>query len=57
MQVDEDIDWAVMKPDIFATIMDFFASNLPIMTEEQPPSDTGYKKYNKLQLTVFLLIN
>ena len=23
-QVDEDVDWAVIKPDIYDTIMDFF---------------------------------
>lgn len=31
----------MLKPDIFASIMDFFASNVPILTEDQPASDTG----------------
>ena len=35
------MEWSVLKPEIFASIMDFFASNVPILTEEQPPSDTG----------------
>ncbi|XP_043464255.1 NFU1 iron-sulfur cluster scaffold homolog, mitochondrial-like [Leptopilina heterotoma] len=35
-KVDEDTDWNLLKPEIFATIMDFFASGLPILTEEQP---------------------
>ncbi|EDO42803.1 predicted protein [Nematostella vectensis] len=38
---DEEVQWSVLKPEIFATIMDFFSSNLPIMTEEEPPQDTG----------------
>ena len=38
---DEDMDWPVLKPEIFATIMDFFSSGLPIMSEAQPSSDTG----------------
>lgn len=38
---DEDISWALLKPDIFATIMDFFSSNLPILTDEKPPEDTA----------------
>lgn len=42
VQADDDLDWQVMKPDIYATIMDFFASNLPILTDEQPSADTGY---------------
>lgn len=38
---DEEITWTLLKPDIFATIMDFFSSNLPILTDEQPPEDTA----------------
>ena len=34
----------MLKPDIFASIMDFFASNVPILTEDQPASDTGDTK-------------
>ena len=30
-----------MKPDIYATIMDFFASNTPILSDEQPADDTA----------------
>ncbi|CAB3981756.1 NFU1 iron-sulfur cluster scaffold homolog, mitochondrial-like [Paramuricea clavata] len=37
---DDCVDWAPIKPNIFATVMDFFASNLPIFTDEQPRSDT-----------------
>ena len=33
-KVDEDVDWNILKPEIFATIMDFFASGLPVVTEE-----------------------
>ena len=40
-QKDDDVNWPVLKPDIFASIMDFFASNIPILTENQPASDTG----------------
>ena len=28
--------------------MDFFASNVPILTEEQPPSDTGVCLHSKM---------
>ncbi|XP_064031675.1 NFU1 iron-sulfur cluster scaffold homolog, mitochondrial isoform X1 [Pogoniulus pusillus] len=37
----EDLDWNLLKPDIYATIMDFFASGLPIVTEEAPRTDTA----------------
>uniref|UniRef100_A0A8C6I8X8 NFU1 iron-sulfur cluster scaffold homolog, mitochondrial n=1 Tax=Mus spicilegus TaxID=10103 RepID=A0A8C6I8X8_MUSSI len=33
----EELDWNLLKPDIYATIMDFFASGLPLVTEETPP--------------------
>lgn len=39
-QVDEDVEWKVLKPDIFATIMDFFATGLPIINEEE--ATTGF---------------
>uniref|UniRef100_T1JIQ0 NFU1 iron-sulfur cluster scaffold homolog, mitochondrial n=1 Tax=Strigamia maritima TaxID=126957 RepID=T1JIQ0_STRMM len=37
---DDDLDWKVLKPDIYATIMDFFATGLPVMTDEQPQDDS-----------------
>ncbi|XP_029459889.1 NFU1 iron-sulfur cluster scaffold homolog, mitochondrial isoform X1 [Rhinatrema bivittatum] len=37
----EDVDWNLLKPDIYATIMDFFTSGLPVVTEEAPRTDTG----------------
>ena len=39
--VDDEYDWQVIKPEVYATIMDFYASNLPILTEVQPSSETG----------------
>jgi len=32
-KVDEDVDWKTIKPEIFALIMDFFSSGLPIVYE------------------------
>lgn len=37
----EDADWGILKPEIFATIMDFFASGLPVVKEAKPNADTG----------------
>ena len=31
---DESYEWKVMKPEIFATIMDFFSSGLPILNAD-----------------------
>lgn len=39
----EDADWKVMKPEIFAIIMDFFASGLPIVHEHTSSDDTAIK--------------
>lgn len=44
-KLDEDMEWGILKPEIFATIMDFFASGLPILNESQPSPDTRMKKY------------
>uniref|UniRef100_A0A8C0JDQ5 NFU1 iron-sulfur cluster scaffold homolog, mitochondrial n=1 Tax=Chelonoidis abingdonii TaxID=106734 RepID=A0A8C0JDQ5_CHEAB len=35
------LDWNLLKPDIYATIMDFFASGLPVITKEAPHTDTA----------------
>ena len=39
---DEAYEWRLMKPEIFATIMDFFSSGLPVINEdmEATPRDT-----------------
>ncbi|XP_026477416.1 NFU1 iron-sulfur cluster scaffold homolog, mitochondrial-like [Ctenocephalides felis] len=39
-KLNEDVEWKVLKPELFATIMDFFASGLPVLTEAKPSSDT-----------------
>ncbi|CAG0893685.1 unnamed protein product [Darwinula stevensoni] len=39
-KVDDEMEWSVLKPEIFATIMDFFSSGLPIVTGELPSPDT-----------------
>nr|XP_034179892.1 NFU1 iron-sulfur cluster scaffold homolog, mitochondrial-like [Osmia lignaria] len=39
-KVDEDVEWKLLKPEVFAVIMDFFASGLPVLNDEQPATDT-----------------
>lgn len=41
---DEEVDWKLLKPEIFATIMDFFASGQPILVDVKPSSET--RKYS-----------
>ncbi|KAG8440901.1 hypothetical protein GDO86_006581 [Hymenochirus boettgeri] len=36
----EELDWNLIKPDIYATLMDFFSSGLPVVTEDAPRGDT-----------------
>ncbi|EEB13989.1 HIRA-interacting protein, putative [Pediculus humanus corporis] len=43
---DEDVSWKLINPEIFATIMDFFSSGLPILTENESKSD--FVKENEL---------
>lgn len=50
-KIDEDVEWGVIKPEIFATIMDFFASGLPIMNEADESSQTS-----KRSLFFFLIL-
>lgn len=39
-KIDDDVEWMVLKPEIYAAIMDFFSSGLPILTDVKPTSDT-----------------
>lgn len=34
IQVNDGVEWQVLKPEVFATIMDFFASGVPVVSEE-----------------------
>ena len=45
---DDDIDWKLLKPEIFATIMDFFASGLPIVREIEEDSQKGMNCFSKM---------
>lgn len=46
---DDEVEWKLLKPEIFATIMDFFASGLPVLNEAKPNEDTRnfYKNLSK----------
>lgn len=37
---EEGAEWSLIKPEVFAVIMDFFASGLPILHESTPNADT-----------------
>lgn len=39
--MDEEVEWKILKPEVYATIMDFFASNLPLMIDEEISADTA----------------
>nr|CAG4644143.1 EOG090X0A0R [Lepidurus arcticus] len=41
-RMDEDVEWRVLKPEVYATLMDFFASGVPVVSEDaQPNADTA----------------
>ncbi|XP_038602596.1 NFU1 iron-sulfur cluster scaffold homolog, mitochondrial isoform X2 [Tachyglossus aculeatus] len=44
----EDVDWNLLKPDIYATIMDFFASGLPVVTEEAPSAEAATEEEDEV---------
>lgn len=44
------MEWKVIKPDVFAAIMDFFTSGLPVVNEDsQPNADTGWHIYLQIR--------
>lgn len=42
-KMDEEVEWRLLKPEIYATIMDFFASGIPVVTEVKESGDTLQK--------------
>ncbi|KAK1154217.1 hypothetical protein AOXY_G29024 [Acipenser oxyrinchus oxyrinchus] len=38
---DPVLEWKLIKPEVYATIMDFFSSGLPVLTEGTPQTDTA----------------
>jgi Fe-S cluster biogenesis protein NfuA len=39
-RAEEDTEWGVLKPEIYAVLMDFFSSGLPVVTESQEAEAT-----------------
>jgi hypothetical protein len=55
----EDEDWALIKPDVFATLMDYIQSGKPIITDaaSQAPTDTSMSRcysYNQFIFSAIL---
>ncbi|XP_034548867.1 NFU1 iron-sulfur cluster scaffold homolog, mitochondrial [Notolabrus celidotus] len=41
-KADDSMEWRLIKPDVFAAIMDFFTTGLPVVNEDsQPSADTA----------------
>nr|XP_023834768.1 NFU1 iron-sulfur cluster scaffold homolog, mitochondrial isoform X2 [Salvelinus alpinus] len=48
-KTDVDLEWKLIKPDVFAAIMDFFTSGLPVVNEEDTPrADTDLAVVQRL---------
>ncbi|KAF8787337.1 NFU1 iron-sulfur cluster scaffold like protein [Argiope bruennichi] len=41
-KANDEIEWKVLKPQIFAAVMDFFATGLPVVSTDQTSSDTDF---------------
>jgi len=52
----EEPEWSVMKPEIFATIMDFFASGQPVMSDDDDSVGDGTTPINPEDSEVVLMI-
>nr|CAG4645680.1 EOG090X0A0R [Lynceus sp. MCZ IZ 141354] len=40
-KVDDDADWTLIKPEVFATIMDFFMSGAPVVNTDAQRNEDG----------------
>lgn len=53
---DDTVEWSLMKPEIFATITDFFASGREVMIEEVVDSDAESDELEEDEDEVVLMI-
>lgn len=37
----DDIQWQILKPEIYGAIMDFFSTNLPVIDEDAQPAESS----------------
>jgi hypothetical protein len=47
---DDEIDWKILKPEIFATIMDFFSSGLPVINQIDNTTQTGLNRLSESKI-------
>ena len=40
-KIHDDIEWQVLKPEIYGAIMDFFSTNLPIIDDDTEPLESS----------------
>lgn len=43
-KLDDEVEWRLLKPEIFATIMDYFTAGLPVISEQQAKEGDQSKK-------------
>ncbi|XP_062520274.1 NFU1 iron-sulfur cluster scaffold homolog, mitochondrial-like [Corticium candelabrum] len=54
-KADDDVEWSLLKPEIFASIMDFFASNIPVVNEEDCIESSTVDAYDDEDETVLMI--
>lgn len=52
----DDIQWQILKPEIYGAIMDFFSTNLPVVDEDAEPP-TSSKRVHFIFSSYIILIN
>jgi Fe-S cluster biogenesis protein NfuA len=52
---DDTVEWKVMKPEIYATIMDFFSTGLPVINEDAQPTNTDTEIFEDDDDTVAMI--
>lgn len=53
--MDDDMEWKLLKPEIFATIMDFFSANLPVLNNVKPQESSGKESFYSCFLFLYIL--
>lgn len=54
-KADDNVEWSIIKPEVFATIMDFFTSNVPVVNTDDLETDSSHEMSGEEDETVLMI--
>ena len=52
---DDDLDWTLLKPDIFAAIMDFYASGQELLSADSAETEPAIEEHETSESSINII--